>query len=147
MQTLIISMPVSSAFIGRNCAISQSLSAAMPEARHGIVLAKNWMKPGWILVARCGGTKAAEPIALCWPLNIEQIALSIVDLAKRELDCLRRLLGAWGETLWHFAKEKSIDDIRSRFGRVQRCSMLIDKKLTGLNPKADHVIHPVSYFK
>ncbi|WP_340148013.1 hypothetical protein [Dendrosporobacter quercicolus] len=32
---------------------------------------------------------------------------------------------------------KSIDDIRSRFGHycVQRCSMLTDRKLTGLNRK------------
>lgn len=45
--------------------------------------------------------------------------------------------------------EKTVDNIRKRFGQdcVQRCAMLLDRKLTGFNPKDDHVIHPVSYFK
>lgn len=45
--------------------------------------------------------------------------------------------------------EKAVDAVRQRFGHfsVQRCSMLTDRKLTGFNPKADHVIHPISYFK
>lgn len=45
--------------------------------------------------------------------------------------------------------EHAIDGIRQRFGQysVQRCSMLLDRRLTGFNPKDDHVIHPVSFFK
>ncbi|MCE5286692.1 MAG: DNA polymerase IV [Pelosinus sp.] len=45
--------------------------------------------------------------------------------------------------------EKAIDGIRKRFGNysIQRCAMLLDRNLTGFNPKDDHVIHPVSYFK
>jgi DNA polymerase-4 len=45
--------------------------------------------------------------------------------------------------------EQTIDAIRSRFGHysIQRCAMLMDRKLTGFNPKDDHVIHPVSYFR
>ncbi len=45
--------------------------------------------------------------------------------------------------------ESAIDKIRQRFGQysLQRCTMLFDRKLTGFNPKDDHVIHPVSYFK
>jgi DNA polymerase-4 len=45
--------------------------------------------------------------------------------------------------------EKIIDDIHRRFGpySVQRCSMLLDRQLTGFNPKDDHVIHPVSFFR
>lgn len=45
--------------------------------------------------------------------------------------------------------ERAVDSIRQRFGQysVQRCSMLLDRKLTGFNPKDDHVIHPVSFFK
>jgi len=44
---------------------------------------------------------------------------------------------------------QTIDCLRERFGHysVQRCSMLLDRDLTGFNPKDDHVIHPVSYFK
>jgi len=43
----------------------------------------------------------------------------------------------------------TIDNLHERFGHysIQRCSMLLDRKLTGFNPKEDHVIHPVSYFK
>lgn len=45
--------------------------------------------------------------------------------------------------------EKSIDVLRKRFGHysIQRCSMLLDSKLSGFNPKDEHTIHPVSYFK
>jgi len=45
--------------------------------------------------------------------------------------------------------ESAIDEIRQRFGQysLQRCTMLFDRKLTGFNPKDEHVIHPVSYFK
>lgn len=47
------------------------------------------------------------------------------------------------------ALEKSVDVIRQRFGpySVQRCSLLQDGQLTGFNPKDDHVIHPVSFFR
>ena len=42
-----------------------------------------------------------------------------------------------------------IDNIRSRFGHfsVQRGIMLCDKRLSALNPKEDHIIHPESFFK
>lgn len=42
----------------------------------------------------------------------------------------------------------TIDDLQKRYGHysIQRCSMLLDRKLTGFNPK-DHVIHPVSFFR
>lgn len=45
--------------------------------------------------------------------------------------------------------ERTIDKLRRRFGAysVQRCAMLTDRKLTGFNPKDDHVIHPISYFR
>lgn len=45
--------------------------------------------------------------------------------------------------------EAVIDTIRKRFGQysLQRCTMLFDKRLTGFNPKEEHIIHPVSYFK
>jgi len=47
------------------------------------------------------------------------------------------------------ALAQTIDCLRERFGHysVQRCSMLLDRDLTGFSPKEDHVIHPVSYFK
>ena len=44
--------------------------------------------------------------------------------------------------------ENTIDDIRRRFGHfsMQRAVMYVDRSLTELNPKDDHVIFPVSYF-
>jgi DNA polymerase-4 len=44
--------------------------------------------------------------------------------------------------------ERTVDDIRRRFGHfsIQKALMLTDRPLTGLNPKDDHVIHPMSYF-
>jgi DNA polymerase-4 len=47
------------------------------------------------------------------------------------------------------ALERNVDIIRQRFGpySVRRCAMLLDRKLTGFNPKDDHVIHPVSFFR
>lgn len=43
----------------------------------------------------------------------------------------------------------AIDGIRKRFGHstVLKVSCLLDSKLTGFNPKEDHTIHPVSYFR
>jgi DNA polymerase-4 len=54
-----------------------------------------------------------------------------------------------GDNLEAETLERTIDSVRKRFGHysVQRCAMLLDRKLTGFNPKDDHVIHPVSYFK
>lgn len=45
--------------------------------------------------------------------------------------------------------ECTIDELRNRFGHysVQRCAMLLDRQLTGFNPKDDHVIHPISFFR
>ncbi|MDR3565567.1 MAG: DNA polymerase IV [Negativicutes bacterium] len=45
--------------------------------------------------------------------------------------------------------EKTVDNLRQRFGHysIQRCAMLQDRKLTGFNPKDDHTIHPISFFR
>ncbi len=47
------------------------------------------------------------------------------------------------------ALEATVDELRRRFGAnaVQRCIMLTDRRLSGFNPKDDHVIHPVSFFR
>jgi DNA polymerase-4 len=43
--------------------------------------------------------------------------------------------------------ESTIDDIRRRFGHysVHRGLMLNDRQLSHINPKDDHVIHPVAF--
>ena len=42
---------------------------------------------------------------------------------------------------------RTIDGLRKRFGSILRASSLLDRNLTGFNPKEDHTIHPVSYFR
>lgn len=43
----------------------------------------------------------------------------------------------------------TIDALRNRFGHnsILRTSCLLDSAITGFNPKEDHTIHPVSYFR
>lgn len=45
--------------------------------------------------------------------------------------------------------EKTIDNIRMRFGHdeIQRAVMMTDTKLSAVNPKEEHIIHPESYYK
>lgn len=44
--------------------------------------------------------------------------------------------------------EATMDNLRNRFGHfsVQKGLMLTDKELSGLDPKNDHIIHPMSFF-
>jgi DNA polymerase-4 len=46
------------------------------------------------------------------------------------------------------ALERTVDDIRRRFGHfaIGRAVMLKDTGLGTVNPKEDHVIHPVGFF-
>ena len=44
--------------------------------------------------------------------------------------------------------EAAMDNLRNRFGHfsVQKGIMLSDKELSNLDPKNDHIIHPMSFF-
>lgn len=94
-------------------------------------------------------TKAIEIFVAnyCWDKPIRSLGVRGADLVTAaghvQLDLFDRDKTA-AEML-----EKSIDSIRKRYGAysVQRCSMLQDRRLTGFNPKDDHVIHPVSFFR
>ena len=45
--------------------------------------------------------------------------------------------------------ERAMDDLKNRFGAkiVQRGLMLTDRKMSALDPKRDHTVHPESYFR
>lgn len=45
--------------------------------------------------------------------------------------------------------EETVDDLRRRFGHfaVQRGVMLTDRELSALNPKDDHIIHPIGFLQ
>ena len=111
---------------------------------------------------------------IIWPLPVSELLyvgkstqrkltsrgiMTIGDLANYPVDLLVDMLGKWGEVLSLFDDNDkliqqenlahTIDALRSRFGHdiVLKASCLLDTKLTGFNPKEDHTIHPVSYFR
>ena len=111
---------------------------------------------------------------IIWPLPVSELLyvgkstqrkltsrgiMTIGDLANYPVDLLVDMLGKWGEVLSPFDDNDkliqqenlahTIDALRSRFGHdiVLKASCLLDTKLTGFNPKEDHTIHPVSYFR
>lgn len=45
--------------------------------------------------------------------------------------------------------EETVDDLRRRFGHfaVRRGVMLTDRELSALNPKDDHIIHPIGFLQ
>ena len=45
--------------------------------------------------------------------------------------------------------ETAVDSIRSRFGHdaVRRGILLTDRRLSALNPKEDHIVHPERFFR
>ena len=82
-----------------------------------------WEKP-----IRSLGVRGAD---LVTANGLTQLDLFAADAADRE------------------ALERTVDGLRRRFGpySVQRCALLQDRRLTGFNPKDDHVIHPISFFR
>lgn len=45
--------------------------------------------------------------------------------------------------------DNAVNSLRQRFGHfiIQRASVLADRPLSGIDPKGDHIIHPVGFFK
>lgn len=84
-----------------------------------------------------------------WQRPIRSVSLRAIDLVT-EKDYIELSLFEDNDKL--LAQENlahTIDCLRSRFGHaaVVRASCLLDNKLTGFNPKEDHTIHPVSFFR
>jgi len=83
-----------------------------------------------------------------WDKPIRSIGVRGTDLVTADAHIQIDLFGTVNE-LGKEALEQTIDNLRKRFGyySIQRCAMLLDPQLTGFNPKDDHVIHPISYFR
>jgi DNA polymerase-4 len=81
-----------------------------------------------------------------WERPIRSLGVRGADLVTAEGLTQLELFAdkAAGEAL-----ERAVDGLRHRFGPycVRRCALLQDGRLTGFNPKDDHVIHPVSFFR
>lgn len=83
-----------------------------------------------------------------WDKPIRSIGVRGTDLVTADthlqIDLFNPVNNEKAESL-----ENTIDNLRQRFGHysIQRCVMMLDPQPTGFNPKDDHVIHPVTYFK
>ena len=85
----------------------------------------HWQKP-----LRSIGVRGTDLVTASTPVQFSLFE----DAAKRErMECL----------------ERTMDDIRRRFGHysIGRAITTEDHTLTNINPKDDHTIHPVGFFK
>ncbi|NCB52253.1 MAG: DNA polymerase IV [Clostridia bacterium] len=104
-----------------SCLASEIHAAAMTLLRNNY----DWHKP-----LRSIAVKATDLLPATTPLQLTMFE----DTEKRErMEML----------------ERTIDDIRRRFGHyaIYRAAVIKDSTLTNINPKDDHTIHPVGYFK
>lgn len=83
-----------------------------------------------------------------WERPIRSIGVRGSDLVSAGSDMQLSLFDDEERRRKFVRLEASMDDIRRRFGNlsVQRALMLTDQRLGKLNPKDDHIIHPVGYF-
>lgn len=83
-----------------------------------------------------------------WERPLRSIGIRAIELVTAT-DHLQLSLFEQNNTDQLEGLENAIDKIRSRFGHtaVFRGACLLDTKLTGFNPKEDHTIHPVNFFK
>ncbi len=84
-----------------------------------------------------------------WPRPIRSLGVRCMDLVPTSSPQQLSLL--CDEETRHKQEtiDKTVDALRGRFGHfcIQRASVLADRPLGRLDPKGDHVIHPVGFFK
>lgn len=83
-----------------------------------------------------------------WKRPVRTLGIRGTDLVCPLQERQLSLLNEGENELRQESLEKTIDIIRDRYGyfSVQKAIMLADRELTGLDPRKEHVIHPVSYF-
>lgn len=91
------------------------------------LLRENWR---WQKPLRSIGVRATDLVPAACP---EQLSLFADANARAKQEKL----------------ERGIDEIRRRFGyySICRAAVMMDKTLNNINPKEDHTVHPVSYFR
>jgi DNA polymerase-4 len=96
-------------------------------------------------------TTAMELFQKCytWPKPIRSIGVRCTDLLSANSPLQLTVFEDNEARHKQENLEKTIDALRQRFGHhsIQRASALADKPLGGINPKGDHIIHPVGFFK
>ena len=84
-----------------------------------------------------------------WISPVRSLSMRVIDLVT-DNGCME--LSLFEDNEKEIARENlahAIDGIRKRLGHgaVLKASCLLDSKLTDFNPKEDHTIHPVPYFR
>ena len=76
------------------------------------------------------------------------IGVAVSKLQKDEHKIQLSLFENENRTIHNRDLEETIEKIREKYGsdKIKRCIMMKDEKLTGFDPKNDHVIHPVGFF-
>lgn len=84
-----------------------------------------------------------------WPKPIRSIGVRCTDLIPASAPTQLSIFGDEEQRQKQDRIDRTVDDLRRRFGHfcIQRASVLADIPLGGINPKGDHIIHPVGYFK
>ena len=76
------------------------------------------------------------------------VGVAVSKLQKDEHKIQLSLFENENRTMHNRDLEETIEKIREKYGsdKIKRCIMIKDEKLTGFDPKNDHVIHPVGFF-
>lgn len=84
-----------------------------------------------------------------WLKPIRSIGVRCTDLISENSPFQLSIFDDEDDRQKQAALDKTMDLLRRRFGHfcIQRASVLADKPLGGINPKGDHIIHPVGFFK
>lgn len=84
-----------------------------------------------------------------WPKPVRSIGVRCTDLLSSNTPLQLSLFEDETVRQKREALDRAVDSLRSRFGHfcIQRASVLADRPLRGINPKGDHVIFPVGFFK
>lgn len=84
-----------------------------------------------------------------WPKPIRSIGVRCTDLLPSDMPLQLSLFEDETKRQKQEVLDRTVDSIRNRFGHfcIHRASVLADRPLGGINPKGDHVIFPVGFFK
>ena len=84
-----------------------------------------------------------------WGAPIRSLTVTACDLAYGETAAQLTLFDDESARLRAEQAERAVDDIRRRFGyaAVGRAVFLKDASIGLINPKDDHVVHPVGFLK
>ena len=84
-----------------------------------------------------------------WQNSLRSVGVRAIDLVTENTYMELSLFDDNDKIIEQENLAHTIDSLRKRFGHdsILRASCLLDSSLTGFNPKEDHTIHPVSYFR